>query len=285
MIACLELGHDRASPSCGVGMSGLIRFDFYPRDWFLDTRDLSVQAKGCYIDLLAAMYNRGGPLPYDEKYLCTLTGHRQVRPLRRLVDELVSKGKIKVIDGHLVNNRVQEELARAQRRQEIAAFGGRAKARKNTSFDEVSTKFRANFDETLSKPRTGIEPFQGVNPCSPSSFLLPPVSNKKKCAAGGEAKHQFSPNDTLDDDATRYAFEGEVIRLNKEHLETWRLRYHAIPDLEAELAGLDSWYVGTDTKKGKGWFHRAQRSLNEKHQERLSAKQAQANTDNGDTIH
>ena len=88
-----------------------------------------------------------------------------------------------------------------------------------------------------------------------------------------------SINDTLNDDAARYAFAGEVIRLNKEHLETWRRRYHAIPDLEAELAGLDSWYVGTDAKKGKGWFHRAQRSLNEKHQERLAAKQAQATTD------
>ncbi len=82
-------------------------------------------------------------------------------------------------------------------------------------------------------------------------------------------------NDTKNDDAAQYAFAGEVIRLDKGHLETWRQRYHAIPDLEAELAGLDSWYVGTDAKKGKGWFHRAQRSLNEKHQERLAAKQAQ----------
>ena len=34
-------------------MAGLSRFDFYPRDWFLDTRDLSNAAKGVYIDLLA----------------------------------------------------------------------------------------------------------------------------------------------------------------------------------------------------------------------------------------
>ncbi len=91
----------------------------------------------------------------------------------------------------------------------------------------------------------------------------------------GELPPNDSINDTLNVDAARYAFAGEVIRLNKEHLETWRKRYHAIPDLEAELAGLDSWYVGTDPKNGKGWFHRAQRSLNEKHQERLAAKQAQ----------
>ena len=91
----------------------------------------------------------------------------------------------------------------------------------------------------------------------------------------GELPPNDTINDTLNDDAARYAFAGEVIRLNKEHLESWRQRYHAIPDLEAELAGLDSWYVGTDAKKGKGWFHRAQRSLNEKHQERLATKQPQ----------
>jgi len=48
-------------------MPGLSRFDFYPRDWHLDTRDLSNAAKGVYIDLLATMYARGGPLPMDER--------------------------------------------------------------------------------------------------------------------------------------------------------------------------------------------------------------------------
>ena len=93
-------------------------------------------------------------------------------------------------------------------------------------------------------------------------------------------------NDPLNDDAARYAFEGQVIRLNGKDLETWRQRYHGIPDLEAELAGLDSWYAGTDTKKGKGWFHRAQRSLNEKHQERLAARQGSGGDDyDSDVIH
>jgi uncharacterized protein YdaU (DUF1376 family) len=47
-------------------MSGLSCFDFYPRDWHLDTRDLGNAAKGVYIDLLASIYARGGPLPDDE---------------------------------------------------------------------------------------------------------------------------------------------------------------------------------------------------------------------------
>ncbi len=71
----------------------------------------------------------------------------------------------------------------------------------------------------------------------------------------GTPEHELPPNDTsndtLNDDAAQYAFKGEIIRLNTEHLETWRRRYHGIPDLEAELAGLDSWYAGTDAKKGR----------------------------------
>jgi len=65
-------------------MPGLSRFDFYPRDWHLDTRDLSNAAKGVYIDLLATMYARGGPLPMDEREICRLCGRATTRSLRPL---------------------------------------------------------------------------------------------------------------------------------------------------------------------------------------------------------
>ena len=55
-------------------MSGLSRFDFYPRDWHLDTRDLTNAAKGVYIDLLASIYARGGAIPADERELCRICG-------------------------------------------------------------------------------------------------------------------------------------------------------------------------------------------------------------------
>jgi uncharacterized protein YdaU (DUF1376 family) len=109
-------------------MSGLSRFDFYPRDWHLDTRDLSNAAKGVYIDLLAGMYARGGPLPYDERELCRLCGCATVRSLRPLLDELIRKGKLWVADGVLINRRALEEIAKAERRQAIASEGGKAKA-------------------------------------------------------------------------------------------------------------------------------------------------------------
>ena len=84
-------------------MSGLSGIDFDPRDWFMDTYDLSQAAKGTYVDLIVAMYARSGPLPYDERELCKLTGCSTVRGLRPLLQELLNKEKLRVVDGHLIN--------------------------------------------------------------------------------------------------------------------------------------------------------------------------------------
>ncbi len=74
-----------------------------------------------------------------------------------------------------------------------------------------------------------------------------------------------------------------MIRLDAVHYGNWKKRYHAIPDFDAELASLDHWYQHTDSRHGKDWFHRAPRSLNEKHQKLLANRR-----DNGpdlDTIY
>ena len=165
-------------------MSGLTRFDFYPRDWFLDTRDLSAQAKGCYIDLLAAMYNRGGPLPYDEKYLCKLSGYSHVRSLRHVLKELLNTGKLRIVDGELTNNRVQEELKAAHRRQEIATAGGQAKALQNLKTSPKPSENTSKSNRKVAQPKADSEENQQVNFCSPSSFLLP-----KESIYGSSAKH------------------------------------------------------------------------------------------------
>ncbi|WP_257540614.1 hypothetical protein [Sphingobium sp. CFD-1] len=68
-----------------------------------------------------------------------------------------------------------------------------------------------------------------------------------------------------------YAFAGQVIRLNREHYQEWKARYHAIPDFDAELASLDAWYQAQADDKRRNWFFSVQGSLNRKHQETLKA--------------
>ncbi len=211
-------------------MSGFSRFDFYPRDWFLDTRDLSDRAKGCYIDLLAATYNRGGPLPYDEKYLCKIAGYKQVRSLRHVLDELLCTGKFKIVDGELVNNRAQEELATAQRRKEIASAGGQAKAEKVKTGRKPSEK-SSKSSRKVGEPKAGNEPKQEVSACSPSPSP--------------------SPTTSKNDD---YAFDGTVIRLNWRDYSRWADAYRAIPDIRALLQSRDDWLATRPEGEQRNWF-------------------------------
>ena len=143
-------------------MSGLSRFDFYPRDWHLDTRDLSNAAKGVYIDLLASIYARGGPLPNDERELCRLCGCATARSLRPLLAELLTKAKLKLADGYLANGRAMEEIAKAERQKAVSSKGGKARA------DRVQAEFEPNTSRTQVETRTDIEKNQQSNVCPPS---------------------------------------------------------------------------------------------------------------------
>ena len=152
-------------------MPGLSRFDFYPRDWHLDTRDLSNAEKGVYIDLLASIYARGGPLPNDERELCRLCGCATVRSLRPLLDGLLTRGKLKLADGCLTNGRAMEEIAKAERQKAASTKGGKATA------DRVRTEFEPNSSRTQAEIRPDIEENQGGNVCPPSPSVerIPPT--------------------------------------------------------------------------------------------------------------
>lgn len=143
-------------------MPGLSRFDFYPRDWHLDTRDLTQAAKGIYIDLLSAMYARGGPLPNDQRELCRITGCATVRSLRPLLEELIAKEKIRLVDGTLVNNRAMKELAAADIKMARASAGGKAKKA------AVQREFGSNSARTHAETQSGLQLIQCDNPCLPS---------------------------------------------------------------------------------------------------------------------
>jgi uncharacterized protein YdaU (DUF1376 family) len=164
-------------------MRGLSRFDFYPRDWHLDTRDLSNAAKGVYIDLLASMYARGGPLPAVERELCRLCGCATVRSLHPLLDELIDKGKLKLIEGHLTNGRAMEEIAKAEYQKAVSSKGGKARAAR------VRAEFEPNTTRTQPETRADIEENQQGNACPPS----PSPSKKKIPPSEGAAAAPADP--------------------------------------------------------------------------------------------
>ncbi|MCZ6885044.1 MAG: DUF1376 domain-containing protein, partial [Alphaproteobacteria bacterium] len=111
-------------------MTGLSRFDFYPRDWISGTRELSAKARGVYIDLLTRMYDLGKRIDYDEKELCRFLSLHDRRQLRPILKELFDKDKIIATDdGKLTNGRFEKELEAANRHIEYSRKGGHAKAK------------------------------------------------------------------------------------------------------------------------------------------------------------
>ena len=237
-------------------MSGLTRFDFYPRDWFLDTRELSDRAKGCYIDILCAMYNRGSALPYDEKYLCKLAGYKQVRSLRHALNELLASGKLYVQDGLLINNRAIEELEVANRRIESSAAGGRRRhenAKTAPKPAQMSSKSERKVDET----GADIEQEQGVNPCLPSPYPSP---------------------------SKNYKYQGTVIRLTETDYDRWRHTFSNIPNLDAELESRDAWLSTQPERDQKKWFVSTSKYLTKKDAEHARENAAQPNDDYFDDL-
>lgn len=61
-----------------------------------------------------------------------------------------------------------------------------------------------------------------------------------------------------------YRFHGQTIKLDPVVYDLWKMRFHAIPDFESELWSLDTFYTAQNVDK---WFIRAERALNNKHQE------------------
>lgn len=178
---------------------GLPRFDFYPRDWFLGTRELSREERGVYIDLLAAMYARGGPLPYDVEELRSLLGEKSVRVVSRIVQQLIDRGKIQLIDDNLINDRVVREID-AFRCRIAKAEAGRKAARaqpestqwndqRPESSDQDSSNIGQSLDDTSPKDHANSTRNQRDEenhppPPSPSSKETPSREGAEK---GGKA--------------------------------------------------------------------------------------------------
>lgn len=97
-------------------------------DFINGTMGLSLEAKGAYSLCLDLIYDRGGPIPDDARYLAGVC-NVSVRRWNALRDQLVAAGKLYAANGSLSNARADQEIVsaeiRARERAESGAKGGR----------------------------------------------------------------------------------------------------------------------------------------------------------------
>lgn len=95
------------------------------------------------------------------------------------------------------------------------------------------------------------------------------------CRMKGKEEEKKEGGAAAAEKTTDYAFSGRTIRLNQADFDNWRSRFHAIPDMAAELTALDAWLGKQTDDKRKSWFHQVPGMLNRKHQEMITAAKAE----------
>ncbi len=128
-------------------------FKFYPRDWLQATRDLTLEQRGAYIDLICIIMEMEGHLADNDKWIAHQM-HVTARKWRSLKGELVAHEKIAVSDGKIVNERCVKELdALLNQRRNIAESATKRErtkretpAKQSGNIREISEKDNENND-------------------------------------------------------------------------------------------------------------------------------------------
>ena len=85
-----------------------VKFEF--EKWIGGVRRLSNAERGVYIDMLAAIYENGGPVEYEPDRMWKAFGCPNVRNFKRSVEGLIHAKKLELKDGKLKNGKASEVL-------------------------------------------------------------------------------------------------------------------------------------------------------------------------------
>lgn len=147
----------------------------YGGDFVLGTMSLTLEEKGAYSLCLDLIYDRGAPIPDDERWLAGVCGV-SVRRWRVIRDRLIEIGKLSANGGKLSNERAEKELensAKTSREHvENGASGGRKRAE-----NAASSKENSNLGQAGLKPRARVLPEpepESVSEANASSTDRPP---------------------------------------------------------------------------------------------------------------
>jgi uncharacterized protein YdaU (DUF1376 family) len=117
---------------------------------------LTLEERGAYTTILDMMYDRGGPIQDNERLVAGYMGV-SLRKYKSVKAALIDKGKIQIIDGHIVNDRCVLEIEKltktSRKRAESGAKGG-AKRPENT---KKANEINETPKQLLSKPVAILE--------------------------------------------------------------------------------------------------------------------------------
>jgi uncharacterized protein YdaU (DUF1376 family) len=225
-------------------------FKFYPGDWAIGTQGMSPHAKGLYIDMLCMQWH-GRKLPADQEDLSLILPGLTDRIYRELLQNF------EVVDGWLVNRRLERERADASHRSAVARKGAeRRHANSDSSVLEQSPSSAEAlpehcYTETESEAETEAEA-EGEKEAEADS-------------APRKAARKRRPPDPL-----RWTFEDGFIGVTDEDRKRWAEAYPLL-DIDGEILRaaehvrthvekqrMTAWrrFLGDWLARGNGWKER-----------------------------
>jgi uncharacterized protein YdaU (DUF1376 family) len=132
-------------------MSGRPWYKRYGADFVHGTLGLTLEQKGAYSLCLDLIYDRGGPIPDDARWLAGVCGC-SVRKWNSIRALLLEAGKLVEIDGRLTNFRAEKEIENAAKTSrklaESGAKGGAKRAEKLGDYSENNDLYEAELKHT-----------------------------------------------------------------------------------------------------------------------------------------
>ncbi len=122
---------------------------------------MTAEETGVYITLIATMYEMAGPIERDDERLYRVCGCKSKRAFQKIIQYLVSEGKIEEDSTHIFNSRVQEEIKKVVEKSEKAKDAAEARWRKKPSKIKGRTDANAMqadmLEECQPKPKPYID--------------------------------------------------------------------------------------------------------------------------------
>ena len=238
---------------------------WYFGKWHTGTKRLSLEERGAYVTV-CTMINmeaaRGGRLADIDADIAR-EGWMPLRTWKRLKASLIEKGKLTVENGFLINERAAAEGDHAKelvlKRKSAGTQSGIVRRTRRNETDNKVGNLVANNSENNgldgTPVGTNVQTHVEASVETPVGTDVRGREEKEREEERKKEKNQEQKKkEEVADAPGRYAFEGVVVRLLNNDLETWRKRFSHIRDIEAMLTSRDAFLAGEPEKDRKRWF-------------------------------
>ena len=212
-------------------------------DFIHGTMALTLEEKGAYSLCLDLIYDRGGLIPDDARWLAGVCGV-SLRKWSTLRQSLINAGKIYVTDGMLGNVRADLELVSTefQRRKliESGSKGGRKRAENAATVNENSDLAQATL-KPIEKIREDKK-----EPPTPLEGERPKPTRRRASVATSPLPEDWSPGPFSVGTQSRVIVEGWLPQTMAEQLEAFRAHHVAKGNQQADWqSAWSTWVLNT----------------------------------------